>query len=125
MEQIAYNMMFRWFAGLSMDAPFWDVMVFTKNRDRMLESRIVRSFPTVILVDPKVKPLLSDEYFSLDGTLIEPRASMKSFKPKDGSGRTASTWARRRGGCPRQAAKQRTHASMTDPDARLYKRAAG
>jgi hypothetical protein len=81
-------------------------MVFTKNRDRMLEGRIARSFPTVILVDPKVKPLLSGEHFSMDGMLIEPWASMKSFKPKDGSGRTASNWARRRGGCPRQAAQQ-------------------
>ncbi len=86
MEQITYNMMFRWFVGLSMDAPVWDVTVFTKNRDRLLASDIARGFLAAILVDPKVKPLLSDEHFSVDGTLIEAWASMKSFRPTDGGG---------------------------------------
>jgi len=125
MEQIAYNMMFRWFVGLSMDAPVWDVTVFTKNRDRLLEGDIARAFLVAILVDPKVRPLLSDEHFSVDGTLIEAWASMKSFKPKDGSdeppapGRNAEVDFR---GKPHG---NETHASTTDPDARLYKKAAG
>ena len=91
MEQITYNMMFRWFVGLAMDAPVWDVTVwdvtvFTKNCERLLQGDIARGFLTEILVDPQVKPLLSDEHFSVDGTLIEAWASMKSFCPKDGSG---------------------------------------
>jgi len=77
MEQITYNMMFRWFVGLSMDAPVWDVTVFTKNRERLLRGDIARGFLAAILVDPQVKPLLSDEHFSVDGTLIEAWASMK------------------------------------------------
>src|SRR6266851_5555660 len=125
MEQITYNMMFRWFVGLSMDAPVWDVTVFTKNRDRLLEGDVARGFLAAILVDPKVKRLLSDEHFSVDGTLIEAWASMKSFRPKDGSGEPPASG---RNGCADFRGKPRsneTHASTTDPDARLYKKAAG
>jgi len=86
MQQITYNMLFRWFIGLAMDAPVWDVTVFTKNRDRLLEGDIARGFLVAILADPQVKPLLSAEHFSVDGTLIEAWASMKSFRPKDGGG---------------------------------------
>lgn len=75
MKQITYNMMFRWFVGLSMDAPVWDVTVFTKNRERLLRGDIARGFLAAILVDPQVKPLLSDEHFSVDGTLIKPGRS--------------------------------------------------
>ena len=71
MEQISYNMLFRWFVGLAMDAPVWDVTVFTKNRDRLLEGDIACRFLVAILADPQVKPLLSTEHFSVDGTLIE------------------------------------------------------
>ena len=78
--------MFRWFVGLSMDAPVWDVTVFTKNRDRLLAGDIARGFLAALLADPQVKPLLSDVPFSVDGTLVEAWASMKSFRPKDGSG---------------------------------------
>src|SRR3978361_1634804 len=70
MEQLTYNMMFRWFVGLSMDAPVWDVTVFTKNRDRLLEGDIASAFLQALLVDPRVTPLLSDDHFSVDGTLI-------------------------------------------------------
>src|ERR671929_524864 len=84
MEQLAYNMLFRWFVGLSMDAPVWDVTVFTKNRERLLEGDIARAFLRAILVAPVVKRLLSSEHFSIDGTLIEAWASMKSFRAKDG-----------------------------------------
>ena len=71
MEQIAYNMLFRWFIGLAMDAPVWDVTVFTKNRDRLLEGDIARGLLLAVLDDAQVKPLLSREHFSVDGTLIE------------------------------------------------------
>src|SRR5213082_2955515 len=86
MQQITYNMLFRWFVGLAMDAPVWDVTVFTKNRDRLLEGDIAHGFLRAILADPQVTRLLSNEHFSVDGTLIEAWASMKSFRPKDGSG---------------------------------------
>ena len=71
MEQLTYNILFRWFVGLSMDAPVWDVTVFTKNRDRLLEGDIARTFLLAVLADPKIAPLLSDEHFSVDRTLIE------------------------------------------------------
>src|ERR1700748_3807143 len=80
MQQITYNMLFRWFVGLAMDAPVWDVTGFTKNRDRLAASL------APIWGDPHVKPLLSSEHFSVDGTLIEAWASIKSFRPKDDSG---------------------------------------
>ena len=76
MQQISYNMLFRWFVGLAMDVAVWDVTVFTKNRDRLLQGDVARGFLVAILVDPQVKPLLSSEHFSVDGTLIEAWASM-------------------------------------------------
>src|SRR5918911_5467696 len=86
MEQLAYNMLFRWFVGLSMDAPVWDVTVFTKNRERLLAGDIARGFLGAILIDPAVKPLLSAEHFSVDGTLVEAWASMKSFRANEPPG---------------------------------------
>src|ERR671939_1827473 len=86
MEQLTYNMLFRWFVGLSMDAPVWDVTVYTKNRERLLAGDIARGFLGAILIDPAVKPLLSAEHFSVDGTLVEAWASMKSFRPRDAGG---------------------------------------
>src|SRR3954449_5481254 len=83
MEQLTYNMMFRWFVGLSMDAPVWDVTVFTKNRDRLLQGDIAQALLRAILVAPAVKRLLSSEHFSVDGTLIEAWACMKRFRGKD------------------------------------------
>lgn len=101
MEQLDYNLMFRWFVGLSMDAPIWDVTVFTKNRDRLLEGDVAAKFMAAVLGQPRVKALLSEDHFSVDGTLIEAWASMKSFKPKEdaeGGARmgTAPTMARAR-----------------------------
>jgi len=78
MQQITYNMLFRWFISLAIDAPVWDVTVFTKNRDRLLEGDIARRFLGSLLADPKVAPLLSSDHFSVDGALIEAWASMKS-----------------------------------------------
>ena len=125
MEQITYNMMFRWFVGLSMDAPVWDVTVFTKNRERLLQGDIARGFLAAILVDPRVKPLLSDEHFSVDGTMIEAWASMKSFRPKDGSGEPPTLGRNGEVDFRGEPRSNQTHASTTDADARLYKKAAG
>jgi len=86
MEQLDYNLLFRWFVGLGVDDRVWDVTVFTKNRDRLLEGEVAAKFLRAVLAQPKVEALLSDEHFSVDGTLIQAWASMKSFRPKDGSG---------------------------------------
>ncbi len=82
MEQVTYNMLFRWFVGLSMDAPVWDMTVFTKNRERLLDGDIAVAFLLSVMDDPAVKRLLSNEHFSVDGTLIDAWASMKSFRAK-------------------------------------------
>ncbi len=124
MQQISYNMLFRWFVGLAMDVPVWDVTVFTKNRDQLLQGDVARGFLAAVPVDPQVKPLLSSEHFSVDGTLIEAWASMKSFRPTDGGEPPALG----RNGERDFHGEQRsnvTHASTTDPDARLYKKSAG
>ena len=86
MEQIDYNLLFRWFVGLSIDDAVWDPTVFTKNRDRLLEADVAREFLASLLALPKVKQLLSSDHFSVDGTLLDAWASMKSFRSKDGSG---------------------------------------
>ena len=125
MEQLAYNMLFRWFVGLSMDAPVWDVTVFTKNRDRLLAGDIARGFLAAVLADPQVRPLLSDEHFSVDGTLIEAWASMKSFRPKDGSGEPPAPGRNGERDFHGEKRSNETHASTTDADARLYKKAPG
>src|SRR5579864_1513966 len=82
MEQLNYNLLYRWFVGLSPDDPVWDPTTFTKNRERLQEGDVFQKFMTKLLNHEKVKPLLSDEHFSVDGTLIEAWASHKSFKPK-------------------------------------------
>ncbi len=125
MEQLAYNMMFRWFVGLSMDASVWDVTVFTKNRDRLLEGDIARKFLAEVVADPKIMPLLSDEHFSVDGTMIDAWASMKSFRPKDGSGEPSAPGRNGERDFHGKLLSNETHASTTDPDARLYKKAKG
>ena len=86
MEQLDYNLLYRWFVGLSPDDPVWDPTTFTKNRDRLQNGEVFAKFMTKLLNHPQVKPLLSDEPFSVDGTLIQAWASQKSFRPKDGSG---------------------------------------
>ena len=119
MEQLNYNLLYRWFVGLSPDDPVWDPTTFTKNRDRLQNGDVFTKFMTKLLNHPQVKPLLSDEHFSVDGTLIEAWASQKSFRPKDGSddGNGANFHGQKR--------KNETHASTTDPDSRLYRKAAG
>ena len=125
MQQISYNMLFRWFVGLAMDAPVWDVTVFTKNRDRLLQGDVARGFLAAILVDPQVRPLLSSEHFSVDGTLIEAWASMKSFRPKDGSGEPPAPGRNGERDFHGEKRSNNTHASTTDPDSRLYKKSPG
>jgi len=125
MQQISYNMLFRWFVGLAIDVTVWDVTVFTKNRDRLLQGDIARAFLAAILVDPQVKPLLSSEHFSVDGTLIEAWASMKSFRPKDGSGEPPAPGRNGERDFHDEKRSNQTHASSTDPDARLYKKSPG
>lgn len=86
MEQMDYNLLFRWFVGLSMDAEIWDATVFTKNRDRLLSGDVATKFLAAVVAQARSRSLLSDDHFSVDGTLIEAWASIKSFRPKDGSG---------------------------------------
>lgn len=86
MERLDTDLLFRWFVGLSIDDPVWDATVFSKNRDRLLEGAIAAKFLAAVLAQPRVKKLMSSDHFSVDGTLIEAWASMKSFKPKNGPG---------------------------------------
>ena len=85
MERLEYDLLFRWFVGIGVDDAAWNHSVFSKNRDRLLEGDIAAKFLTAVLAQPRVKKLLSSEHFSVDGTLIEEWASMKSFRSKDGS----------------------------------------
>jgi transposase len=128
MEQLDYNLLFRWFVGLSADDPVWDATTFCKNRDRLLDGEIARKFMTGVLNLPQVRKLLSGEHFSVDGTLIEAWASMKSFVPKAGGGEPpANQGGGRNTERDFHGEKRRndTHSSTTDPDARLFRKGAG
>jgi hypothetical protein len=125
MEQIDYNLLFRWFVGLPMDAPAWHPTVFTHNRDRLLEADVARDFLAALLALPRVKGLLSDDHFSVDGTLIDAWASMKSFRPKDGSGDPPDPGRNGERNFRKETRSNHTHASTTDPDARLYRKGNG
>jgi transposase len=125
MEQINYNLLFRWFVGLPMDAEVWHPTVFTHNRDRLLAAAVAHEFLAALLALPQVKQLLSSEHFSVDGTLIEAWASMKSFRPKDGSGEPPSPGRNGERDFHNEKRSNETHASTTDPDARLYRKGDG
>ena len=152
MEQMQYNLLFRWFVGLGIDDPVWVPTVFTKNRDRLLTTEMSRKVLAAILAHRDVAPLLSDEHFSVDGTLIKAWASMKSFQPKPegtppdagpgdppGSARDehqpdqpeaeTSPMTRRDRNAEVDFRGQRrtnaTHASTSDPDARLFRKSQG
>jgi transposase len=150
MEQMQYNLLFRWFVGLGIDDPVWVPTVFTKNRDRLLNTDIARQFLAAILAHKDVAPLLSDEHFSVDGTLIKAWASMKSFQPKagaegseppgagsSGSGEASAEAQACEAAAPAdkgrnaevdfhgQKRSNETHGSVTDPDARLYRKGEG
>jgi transposase len=126
MERIEFDLLFRWFVGLGVDDPAWDHSSFTKNHARLLEGEIVRKFLTAVVAQPKVKRLLSSDHFSVDGTLLEAWASIKSFRRKDGDDNDAA-------GPGRNAERDfhgekrsnESHRSTTDPEARLYKKGDG
>ena len=134
MEHMDYNLLFRWFVGLGMDAPIWDVTVFAKKRERLLAGDVAAHFLVRVLNQPRVKALLSDDHFSEDGTLIEAWASMKSFKPRD-RGEDDRADCAASAGAPKARDAERdfhaekrsnhTHASTTDPDARLFRKGRG
>lgn len=125
MEQIDYNLLFRWFVGLPMDAQVWHATVFCHNRDRLLETDVAREFLVTLMGLAEVKTLLSREHFSVDGTLIEAWASMKSFRPRDGSGEPPGAGRNGERNFHKEKRSNQTHASTTDPDARLYRKADG
>ena len=124
MEQLEYNLLFRWFVGLEMDDRVWDVTVFTKNRNRLLAGEVAEHFFQAVLEQAREAGLLSDEHFTVDGTLIEAWASHKSFRPKDeGDGSDGGVGSERDFHGERR--KNDTHASMTDPEARLFRKGGG
>ena len=127
MERLEYDLLFRWFVGIGVDDAAWDHSVFSKNRDRLLEGDIAAKFLAAVLAQPKVKKLLSSDHFSVDGTLIEAWASMKSVKPKDGSAEPPVQGGGRNAEANFHGQKRSndTHASTTDPDARLYRKGKG
>jgi transposase len=127
MEQLDYNLLFRWFVGLNMDDPVWDPSTFSKNRERLLEGEVAHAFFDQVLAQARDRDLLSDEHFTVDGTLIEAWAGQKSFKrkagappssPPDDPGNPSIDFRGER-------RTNATHASTTDPEARLYKKAKG
>jgi len=125
MEQLEYNLLFRWFVGLNMDEAVWVPTVFTKNRDRLLEGDVAEKFFQLVLTQARVADLISDEHFSVDGTLIEAWASHKSFQrkdqptppPDDPGNPTVDFHGEKR--------SNDTHESTTDPDARLARKSGG
>ena len=124
MEQLDYNLLFRWFVGLGLDDAVWAPTTFTKNRDRLLDGAIAAAFFDAVLLHADTERLLSDEHFTVDGTLLEAWASQKSFRPRDEEPPTGG------GGNPPvdfhgQRRRNETHRSTTDPDARLYRKGDG
>jgi transposase len=125
MEEIDYSMLFRWFVGMNLDEPVWDATVFTKNRNRLLEGDVAREFLCEVLQQAQAKGLTSDEHFTVDGTLIEAWASLKSFRrkdqrhtpPDDPGNPTVNFHGERR--------SNETHESTTDPDALLARKGTG
>jgi transposase len=127
MERIEFDLLFRWFVGIGIDDSVWDHSSFSKNRDRLLEGEIAAKFLTAVLSQPRVKRLLSSEHFSVDGTLIQAWASMKSFKPKEPPGNNGGGGGGRNAPADFRGQKRAnaTHRSTTDPDARLYRKGPG
>src|ERR1700682_2649985 len=120
-EQLQYNLLFRWFVGMEMDEAVWNHAVYSKNRERLLNEEIAESFFSRVL--ERARPFMSDEHFTVDGTLIEAWASQKSFRPKDGTGKPPEP-----GGdvdFHGEKRKNETHESTTDPEARLFKKSKG
>jgi len=125
MEELEYSVLYRWFVGLSMDDPVWDATTFTKNRDRLREGDIADAFFAEVLAAIRAEGLLSDEHFTVDGTLLEAWASHKSFKPKQDPPRPPDDPKNPTVNFHGQQRRNDTHQSTTDPEARLYKKAVG
>ena len=125
MEQLHYNLLYRWFVGLGVDEPVWVPTVFTKNRERLLEAKVAHKFLAELLNHKQVRGLLSDEHFSVDGTQVAAWASMKSFVAKDGSGEPPSCGRNGKRDFHRERRSNATHASTSDPEAKLYKKGKG
>ncbi|MGB8580131.1 MAG: IS5 family transposase [Candidatus Sulfotelmatobacter sp.] len=126
MEQLNYNLLFRWFVGLNMDDSIWDVTVFTKNRERLLDGDVAEAFFQAVLKQARKRDLLSDEHFTVDGTLLEAWASLKSFQRKNGKppappddpgNATVDFHGEKR--------SNQTHESKTDPDAKMARKGRG
>jgi transposase len=126
MEDLNYNLLYRWFVGLGMDEPVWDATVFSKNRERFIDGEVARRFFEEVLADARQRNLVSNDHFTVDGTLIEAWASLKSFQPKDNGGQgpkddpgnpTVNFHGEKRG--------NETHQSTTDPEARLARKGDG
>ena len=125
MEQLQYNLLFRWFVGLSMDDPVWDVSVFTKNRERLLRGDVAEAFFQRVLELARAEQLLSDDHFSVDGTLIQAWAGQKSFVRKDTTPPPPDDPGNPTVNFHGEKRSNATHASITDSDALLYKKAKG
>ena len=130
MEQLEYNLLFRWFVGLSANEPVWHPTVFTKNRDRLLEGAVADEFFSLIVNQARQKRLLSDEHFTVDGTLVEAWAGQKSFQAKKAKATKKGRPPAGAGGNPsinfrKQKRSNETHQSLTDPSARLFKKSRG
>jgi transposase len=124
-EQLDYNLLFRWFVGLGMDEPIWDHSTFSKNRDRLLAGDVATAFFEAVLAEARRHRLLSDEHFTVDGTLLEAWASYKSVRPKGGDNRPPDDPGNPTVNFRGERRKNDTHQSTTDPDARLYKKGVG
>jgi len=125
MEEIDYSVLFRWFVGMNMDEPVWDVTVFTKNRDRLLDGDVAREFLCEVVKQAQEKKLTSDEHFTVDGTLVEAWASLKSFQQKDGKNPPPDDPGNPTVDFHGEKRSNETHESTTDPDALLARKGNG
>jgi transposase len=125
MERLEFDLLFRWFVGLGIDDVAWDQTTFGKNRDRLLAGDVAARFLAEVMADSNVRRLLSTDHFSVDGTLIEAWASLKSFRPKDGSDEPPAPGRNGDRDFHGERRSNETHASTTDPDARLLRKSAG
>jgi transposase len=125
MERLDHDLLFRWFVGMGIDDPAWDQTTFSKNRDRLLAGDVAHRFLSAVMAHRRVKRLLSTDHFSVDGTMIEAWASMKSFKPKDGSGEPPAPGRNGEADFHGETRSNETHQSTTDPGARLLRKGRG
>jgi transposase len=126
MEQLDYNLLFRWFVGLNMDEPVWDVTVFTKNRTRLVNADVARKFLALVVEEAQALNLMSDEHFTVDGTLLEACASLKSFRRKDeGESAPPDDPGNPTVNFHGEQRSNQTHQSTTDPEARLARKGSG